>query len=1754
MKKRICALLLAALMIVGMMPAFSQPASAADSTGTVVLDWNCDMISAVGRAGGNSYPDFYILDSTSENGREAGVPSGTVKFGGTAATQGYAILTIPNKMTTAAFTLDIQMKVESLVTLSSSPMWAGFVIDFDLPGGKNIYISIRDLDGTDDDTTAVIGVSKETRGDAGHTAEFVVPSDDNFHRWTFQYDGSDVLRFAIDGEVIKDFTGVNIPLSGTAGKLVLKNNDLYMVKDSVPNALTIDSIKLTEGTILRYNEIQNVTVAPTSTSSNFCVNVASKYVADTEPKVTVKVHPRGDKSRTEENSVPQTSVNTAVTLSALPFSGICTVTVECSEAQPYEFDYYIYSSQETLSAGAVRTATAVNQAYTFSDFSAVELPAGSAWYKANYIPADGLGTQPTDASPAALFIPKTDGVYGFSLPVTLTGKFAVYVGYVEGTQYVNVNGKEVKLSASATASNTVKEAYATAVNLNGGTLTIANTANALAKIAYVKFVSLSDEQYTLALKTDDSHTLITDNDGFSTLTNAEKGDFNTLYTRDFANKSKAIDQRQFIWCTFSTSILNYNSQAWWDHVNARMAELGIENNLEHYLDHVVVEGEGENLVVTYPDFTHKMRIGDQNAYNNILKLNPTEPTGVNNIEESLHAQLATAVKTNNVGDEFYVSLRMSHFSAPGSQYEFQSGSYYRLHQDWRRVSKYENGQPVYQTQLSYYYEGYRQYLHDILMEMAAPAYVDGLLLDFGRYYLIFGEECPSVEERTEIMNEFVKDLRDDLNAAFPGKKLTVRVLDPIPDKATAWGLDYQTWVENGWVDRVYISCQSHETFFDFQEYIDFFAQYPDVEFYLGVNATLSGHDTTKAEEAFMQAGGTIQKGERVDETTVMLRVYDFYHAGADGVFMFNWSSGNEMFKNMNNATLMEQWYNFSYPAMLQPSFPARFKEEGTVFVESVTMEAPEILSLEAGRTASFSATVMPVNASNATLKVSSSNPAAATVSVKNGVVTVTAVETGTATISVTSVDGEITDTAEVQVYVIPVEGIMVDKTEVTVGVGYTAAVTATILPLNASRQGVVWTSDNDQIAIVDNGVITGLAEGTTTIVARSLEGGLTGEIKATVAVTVQRVPVSGVLLDQDALTIRAGESATVYATVLPADAFNKVISWKSSDETVVTVSDAGVYESEADVTVETLAMGNLTVPHPVPDYNIQGWESAAAGTASATYRYDAGTDVLTLNVTYIYDKWIGDFALTDLAGNEITGHDFTKYGATGDAGTLWKGTLTVNISDMEMLKDLVIWVSSTGTQNDKLARLTIDLPETLASTATDMKLSALKPGTAKVTVTTADGGHTDTVQVTVTAPAVAGMTLDKETAALTKGESTTVTATIIPADAGNKAVLWTVNDPAIAAVTDTSTYTGKAVVTTEGKGIRPETLPVSDADWAIAAAPASAAKAAEVAYVYDAAAQTLTLQVTHDFGFWVLDAAITDAAGNSLAYTADRTFGTGGTLWSFYYTDTDPKPNAVKAVTFTVTDVAELPETLTLFVSNTGTGTEYTAKISMNFAGTAQVVVPSAKITALKPGGTVVTATTAEGGFTKTVTVTVAVPTSGSISGSAVSKNSDDNAQYLLYADTVADSAIIAEWTAGGANTALFAAEKGAITGDAAKTQTFTFKNVPNGTYKLAILKSKHVPAILSVTVYGDDVKLAPQTLYMYGDVTGDGAITNADAEQIGKYAVRKASVFDLVSDAEKAILLTAADVNRDGKVNASDMTQILRYVAGKSCALDAMP
>lgn len=195
----------------------------------------------------------------------------------------------------------------------------------------------------------------------------------------------------------------------------------------------------------------------------------------------------------------------------------------------------------------------------------------------------------------------------------------------------------------------------------------------------------------------------------------------------------------------------------------------------------------------------------------------------------------------------------------------------------------------------------------------------------------------------------------------------------------------------------------------------------------------------------------------------------------------------------------------------------------------------------------LTASLTPVDTSDE-LTWTSSNEEVATV--EDGVVK--AVGLGEA--EIVAMAGSVTKSCPVKVYQ-GVNNITLDVTSHTMTIGDFLQLTATIYPKDAEYKDVIWSSDNEDVAVVDQkGLVQAKAYGKVKITATSKDGGL----EAVCNVTVEPVAVTEVSLNAKAVTLKVGETYQLKETILPENATDKTVTWTSSNTKAATVSGGAV--------------------------------------------------------------------------------------------------------------------------------------------------------------------------------------------------------------------------------------------------------------------------------------------------------------------------------------------------------------------------------------------------------------------------------------------------------------------------------------------------------------------------------------------------------------------------------------------------------------------
>lgn len=296
-----------------------------------------------------------------------------------------------------------------------------------------------------------------------------------------------------------------------------------------------------------------------------------------------------------------------------------------------------------------------------------------------------------------------------------------------------------------------------------------------------------------------------------------------------------------------------------------------------------------------------------------------------------------------------------------------------------------------------------------------------------------------------------------------------------------------------------------------------------------------------------------------------------------------------------------------------------------------------------------------------------------------------------------------------------------------------------------------WKSDDTAVATVDqNGKVTAVGKGSATITATTEDGKYT----ATCTVKVSPAPVAAndVTLTPDKTTLNVGEKQTLTATVLPADATNKNVTWVSSDTSVATVENGvvtAIGKGTATITVTTADGGytatcEVTVKLPVSAVTLNETSTALvvgntkqltatvapANADDSTVTWKSGnTNVATVDQTgKVTAVGVGTTTITATAGGKSATCTVTVTAkpvpieaiALRDAAVSVGGTIQLEpvFTPADTTQRDVIWTSS---------------DRTTATVDANGRVRGVAEGKVTITVTsTADRNITASCTVTVT--------------------------------------------------------------------------------------------------------------------------------------------------------------------------------------------------------------------------------------------------------------------------------------------------------------------------------------------------------------------------------------------------------------------------------------
>ncbi|MCI6629101.1 MAG: Ig-like domain-containing protein [Bacteroidales bacterium] len=277
--------------------------------------------------------------------------------------------------------------------------------------------------------------------------------------------------------------------------------------------------------------------------------------------------------------------------------------------------------------------------------------------------------------------------------------------------------------------------------------------------------------------------------------------------------------------------------------------------------------------------------------------------------------------------------------------------------------------------------------------------------------------------------------------------------------------------------------------------------------------------------------------------------------------------------------------------------------------------------------------------------------------------------------------------------------------------------------------------------------------------------------------------ISGIAVDGNTVTYtvsennsgssRSGEITLTYAGVVRI--FTITQSYSAASITLSSSSQTTDYTTKKlNFTVnitnpkENLSLSGEATAEWIQDLTING--NTVSYTVDKNTSANQREDTITIN----YESDSKEFKLIQ------TGHPVTELTLNKISVTLLAGESEILAASAFPLDTKVQWSSSSPA---------------IASVDQNGKVTGLDNGTTIITVASADGTKTARCEVTVIVP-VTGVSLDRTSAEIIKGESMTLTATVTPSNAMNKNVMWTSSDPSVATVSQSGVVTALEFGTT----------------------------------------------------------------------------------------------------------------------------------------------------------------------------------------------------------------------------------------------------------------------------------------------------------------------------------------------------------------------
>lgn len=305
------------------------------------------------------------------------------------------------------------------------------------------------------------------------------------------------------------------------------------------------------------------------------------------------------------------------------------------------------------------------------------------------------------------------------------------------------------------------------------------------------------------------------------------------------------------------------------------------------------------------------------------------------------------------------------------------------------------------------------------------------------------------------------------------------------------------------------------------------------------------------------------------DASAVLAEYSLFSTGGDGTFKENQKKSADIDKNglidSSDAASILSYYSYTSTGgkLDMQAYIDNQTEQPPAVTTTATTGKPvsttsKPVTVKTNATTVNIKTTTTVNAkttTSATVKTTTAASKPTTTTVSDKTTSTTTKTTYITTVSTTSIAPP---TTTITTNPDKVSDIRISQTKLSINVGQGAlAANVTMLPSTAKNQKEIWTSSDENIAIVDNeGWVIGIGEGTCIITVISDDN---PEVRAEIIVNVTDISsVKDIRLSRNEMAVQVGHGElSAYVTMLPTTALNKDEKWSSSNEEIAIVDNEG---------------------------------------------------------------------------------------------------------------------------------------------------------------------------------------------------------------------------------------------------------------------------------------------------------------------------------------------------------------------------------------------------------------------------------------------------------------------------------------------------------------------------------------------------------------------------------------------------------------------